>query len=194
MSCIVNKVSGNKNFNIIAMLALTLRERSRKATKAFHYSKPTFNALGVFMITTWLPAENIQIVDSVSDWKQAIRLSSQPLLAKETITEEYITAIFNSHQELGPYYVLAPGLAMPHARPEQGAIKNGLSLLHIKQGVSFDAEANDPVYVVIMLCALSGDEHINMITALADIFSDDERLSALLKASSMESIQSVING
>ncbi|MDY0920757.1 PTS sugar transporter subunit IIA [Leclercia sp. CFBP8987] len=146
------------------------------------------------MITTWLPAENIQIVDSVSDWKQAIRLSAQPLLAKETITEEYIEAIFNSHQELGPYYVLAPGLAMPHARPEQGAIKNGLSLLHIKQGVSFDAEENDPVYVVIMLCALSGDEHINMITALADIFSDDERLSALLKASSIESIQRVING
>lgn len=146
------------------------------------------------MITTWLPAENIQIVDSVSDWKQAIRLSAQPLLAKETITEEYIEAIFNSHQELGPYYVLAPGLAMPHARPEQGAIKNGLSLLHIKQGVSFDAEENDPIYVVIMLCALSGDEHINMITALADIFSDDERLSALLKASSIESIQRVIKG
>ena len=144
------------------------------------------------MITTWLPAENIQIVDSVSDWKQAIRLSAQPLLAKETMTEAYIDAIFNSHQELGPYYVLAPGLAMPHARPEQGAIKNGLSLLHIKQGVSFDAEENDPVYVVIMLCALSGDEHINMITALADIFSDDERLSALLKASSAESIQNVI--
>ncbi|MEB5751464.1 PTS sugar transporter subunit IIA [Leclercia adecarboxylata] len=146
------------------------------------------------MITTWLPVENIQIVDSVSDWKQAIRLSAQPLLAKETITEEYVEAIFKSHQELGPYYVLAPGLAMPHARPEQGAIKNGLSLLHIKQGVSFNADENDPIYVVIMLCALSGDEHINMITALAEIFSDDERLSALLKASTLETIQTVING
>ena len=145
------------------------------------------------MITTWLPMENIQIVDSVSDWKQAIRLSAQPLLAKETITEDYIQAIFNSHQKLGPYYVLAPGLAMPHARPEQGVIKNGVSLLHIKQGVFFDAEENDPIYVVIMLCAISGDEHINMITALADIFSDDKRLSALLKASSMEAIQTVIN-
>ncbi|HDG1706123.1 TPA: PTS sugar transporter subunit IIA [Kluyvera ascorbata] len=146
------------------------------------------------MITTWLPAENIQIVDSVNDWKQAITLSAQPLLAKGAITEGYINAIFNSHQELGPYYVLAPGLAMPHARPEQGAIKNGLSLLHIKQGVSFDADENDPIYVVIMLCALSGEEHINMITALAEIFSDDERLAALLEASSMEAIQSVING
>jgi len=45
-----------------------------------------------------------------------------------------------------------------------------------------------------MLCALSGDEHINMITALAEIFSNDERLSALLKASTLETIQTVING
>lgn len=146
------------------------------------------------MIKTWLPEENIQIVDSVSDWKEAITLSARPLLMKESITEHYISAIFRSHQELGPYYVLAPGLAMPHARPEQGAIKNGLSLLHIKQGVSFKAAENDPIHVVIMLCAISGDEHINMITALADIFSDDKRRSALLKASSTESIQSVING
>lgn len=146
------------------------------------------------MITTWLPTENIQIVDSVCDWKQAITLAAQPLLDKESITQAYIKAILNSHQELGPYYILAPGLAMPHARPEQGGIKNGLSLFHIKQGISFDSEDNDPIYVVIMLCAISGDEHINMITSLADIFSDDERLSALLKASSLEKIQSVING
>ncbi|WP_370613812.1 PTS sugar transporter subunit IIA [Citrobacter portucalensis] len=146
------------------------------------------------MITTWLPPENIQIVDSVCDWKQAITLAAQPLLEKEAITQAYIQAIFNSHQELGPYYVLAPGLAMPHARPEQGGIKNGLSLLHIKQGISFDSQDNDPIYVVIMLCAISGNEHINMITALADIFSNDKRLSALLKASSMEKIQAVING
>lgn len=146
------------------------------------------------MMMTWLPTENIQIVDSVSDWKQAIRLSAQPLLAKEAINEGYLQAIFNSHQKLGPYYVLAPGLAMPHARPEQGAMKNGLSLLHIKQGVYFDAEENDPIHVVIMLSALSGDEHITMITALAGIFSDDERLSALLKASSIETIQAVIIG
>ncbi|MDE9621055.1 PTS sugar transporter subunit IIA [Citrobacter portucalensis] len=146
------------------------------------------------MITTWLPPENIQIVDSVCDWKQAITLAAQPLLEKEAITQAYIQAIFNSHQELGPYYVLAPGLAMPHARPEQGGIKNGLSILHIKQGISFDSQDNDPIYVVIMLCAISGNEHINMITALADIFSNDERLSALLKASSMEKIQAVING
>ncbi len=67
--------------------------------------------------------------------------------------------------------------------------------LHIKKAFLFGSEENDPIYVVIMLCALSGDEHINMITAHGGhFFSDDERLSALLKASSMTKIQAVING
>ncbi|MBA7933304.1 PTS sugar transporter subunit IIA [Klebsiella sp. RHBSTW-00215] len=145
------------------------------------------------MISTWLTEKKIQIVDSVSDWKQAVAISAQPLLADESINEHYIEAIFRSHEELGPYYVLAPGLAMPHARPEQGAKKIGLSLLHIKEGVSFDADENDPIYVVIMLCAVSGDEHIRMITALAEIFCDETRLESLLNASTIEEINSVIN-
>lgn len=145
------------------------------------------------MISTWLTEKKIQIVDSVSDWKQAVAISAQPLLADESINEHYIEAIFRSHEELGPYYVLAPGLAMPHARPEQGAKKNGLSLLHIKEGVSFDADENDPIYVVIMLCAVSGDEHIRMITALAEVFCDEARLESLLNASTIEEINSIIN-
>lgn len=146
------------------------------------------------MISTWLTEKKIQIVDSVSDWKQAITISAQPLLADESINENYVEAIFRSHEELGPYYVLAPGLAMPHARPEQGAKKNGLSLLHIKEGVSFDADENDPIFVVIMLCAVSGDEHIRMITALAEIFCDEACLDGLLKASTKEKINNIING
>ncbi|QXC98686.1 PTS sugar transporter subunit IIA [Klebsiella sp. PL-2018] len=146
------------------------------------------------MISTWLTEKKIQIVDSVSDWKQAITISAQPLLVDESINENYVEAIFRSHEELGPYYVLAPGLAMPHARPEQGAKKNGLSLLHIKEGVSFDADENDPIFVVIMLCAVSGDEHIRMITALAENFCDEACLDGLLKASTKEKINNIING
>jgi PTS system ascorbate-specific IIA component len=54
------------------------------------------------------------------------------------IEPEYVTAIVEQHHTLGPYYVLA-GLAMPHARPEEGAKGLGLSLLKLKQGVSFGA-------------------------------------------------------
>ncbi|MGK3143986.1 PTS sugar transporter subunit IIA [Pantoea sp. C2G6] len=145
------------------------------------------------MLTQWLTPETISIVDHVSDWQTAVRQAARPLLASGAITPAYLDAIFATHAEIGPYYVLTPGLALPHARPEQGACHNGLSLLHIRQGVRFHAAENDPVFVVIMLSALSGDDHIRMITQLAELFSDESRLQQLLVADTLSAIQAVIS-
>lgn len=144
------------------------------------------------MLATWLTPKTIHIVDRVSHWQEALMLAAKPLLADGAITQDYLEAIISTHQSMGPYYVIAPGLALPHARPEQGVRKNGLSLLSIREGVSFESTENDPVTVVIMLCALSGDEHIRMITELAALFSDEDSLQQLLTASSLPAIQAVI--
>lgn len=89
------------------------------------------------MISDWLTPDKINVINTIDTWENAIRLAAEPLLAQEYVTQEYITAILKSHEEIGPYYVLAPGLAMPHARPEEGVLRNGLSLLHITEGVAF---------------------------------------------------------
>lgn len=145
------------------------------------------------MLSNWLFPERINMVEHVSDWQSAVRLAAAPLLDDGTITTGYLDAIFHAHEELGPFYVLAPGLAMPHARPEQGALDNGLSLLHIRQGVVFEADENDPIYVVILLSARNGDEHINMITALAELFCDEHKLHSLLNAQSRADVTALIN-
>ncbi|MDK7156175.1 PTS sugar transporter subunit IIA, partial [Klebsiella pneumoniae] len=49
------------------------------------------------------------------------------------------------------------------------------------------------VYVVIMLCARSGNEHITMIGELAEIFSDQQKLHRLLNADDSKAIQAVID-
>ncbi|MEI2266750.1 PTS sugar transporter subunit IIA [Erwinia sp. CGal63] len=145
------------------------------------------------MLSNWLHPETIQLTESVSNWQEAIRQAAAPLLAREAIAPDYLEAIFRSHAELGPYYVLAPGLAMPHARPEEGALKNALSLLRVNQGVSFASEENDPVYVVILLSAVSGEEHIKMIGELAELFSDDSRLQQLLSATTLPALAAAVS-
>lgn len=144
------------------------------------------------MIRDWLTPDKINVINAIDNWKNAVRLAAEPLLAQGYMAEHYIEAILKSHAELGPYYLLAPGLAMPHARPEQGALRNGLSLLHIKEGISFGSTENDPVYVIIMLCARSGNQHISMIGELAELFSDQQKLERLLKADDIKAIQAVI--
>ena len=105
------------------------------------------------MLKTWLNETTIALRDSVDSWPQALALCAQPLLEQQVISPAYVTAIIEQHHALGPYYVLAPGLAMPHARPEEGANGLGLSLLKLNQGVSFGAGEFDPVDVRVMLAA-----------------------------------------
>ena len=43
---------------------------------------------------------NIQIMDSVSDWKESIRITGKSLLEKNIITENYIKAMIESIEKL----------------------------------------------------------------------------------------------
>ena len=88
------------------------------------------------------------------------------LLANGTIEPSYVAALFRSHEELGPYYVLGPGLAMPHARPEDGVNRLGLGLTVLKTGVNFGSEGNDPIQLLITLAVL-------LLNILARVFFRD---------------------
>ena len=133
------------------------------------------------MLKKWIYDTTIILQDSVESWPQALELCAKPLLDLQVIAPEYVTAIIEQHHTLGPYYVLAPGLAMP------------LSLLKLKQGVSFGAGEFDPVDVIVMLAAPDKHSHIEMISALAELFSSDEDMAELHRANTLEEIKTIID-
>lgn len=90
----------------------------------------------------YFPELSISVIHSTKDWQEAINFSMASLLAKNYISENYIQAIKDSTISNGPYYILAPGVAMPHARPECGALKTRMSLTLLKQGVYFPGMTN----------------------------------------------------
>ncbi|MBL0521081.1 PTS sugar transporter subunit IIA [Aeromonas enteropelogenes] len=145
------------------------------------------------MLATWLHDDTIRLQDRGKDWPQVLELCAKPLLDARIITPEYITAIIEQHCKLGPYYVLAPGLAMPHARPEEGAVGLGLSLLKLQHGVTFGSEDNDPVDLIIMLAAPDKHSHIDMIAALAELFSSDDEMQKMHQATTIEEIKDIIS-
>lgn len=144
------------------------------------------------MLSKWIFDATITLRRSVEEWPQALEVCARPLLEAGVIAPEYVTAIVEQHAKLGPYYVLAPGLAMPHARPEEGARGLGLSLLKLEQGVSFGSEEFDPVDIIIMLAAPDKHSHIEMISALAELFSSDEDMEQLHQAKTLEEIKTII--
>ena len=69
---------------------------------------------------------NIQIMEKVKDWKESIKIASQPLLEDNYIKSDYITAMISNIEKFGFYIVITDKVALPHSRPENGALKTGL--------------------------------------------------------------------
>lgn len=144
------------------------------------------------MLQKWLKKDYIQIVENCRNWKDAIEKCGIPLIKNDVINIDYIKAIYSSHEAVGPYYVLAPRIAMPHARPEEGALKMGLSLLVVKNGVNFDSEENDPIYLIILLAAKDNDSHIEMIASLSELFFNEENINEIISCNDTEEIYEFI--
>ncbi len=144
------------------------------------------------MLSSWLNDANIQLATSMDDWQQALEYCARPLLETGIITPGYLEAIQKQHRLLGPYFVLAPGLAMPHARPEEGVLATGLALLKLEHGVVFGSDEYDPVDLIILLAAADSHSHIDALAALAELFSSTADLARLHSATSREEIKSII--
>ena len=104
----------------------------------------------------------------------------------------YTEAMIDVVRDMGPYIVLAPGLAMPHARPEMGAKQVGAALVTLEKPIDFGSPENDPVSVAVFLCAPNKDEHIQLLTDIATLFEDEEFLDAAVNFESLEDVQSFL--
>ena len=144
------------------------------------------------MLQKYLTEDFIQIFPNASDWRDAVSKSCQPLLDHQTIEPSYIKAIFRSHEKLGPYYVVGPGIAMPHARSEDGVNKLSIALTVIKSGVAFHSKENDPVKILLTLAATSSNSHINVIQHLAELFMNENDIKHICSADNTKQILDII--
>jgi PTS system ascorbate-specific IIA component len=88
--------------------------------------------------------------------------------------------------------VIAPGVAIPHARPENGAKRVGLSLAVLSEPVEFGSKENDPVDLVFGFTTTDSDSHLELIQALANFIEKEENCQALRDAETVEEVLEII--
>ncbi len=141
-----------------------------------------------FALTELLPRERIRLDVQVDDWQDAIREAGKLLLETDAVRFEYIDAMIKVAQELGPYIVIAPGVALPHAATEAGAKHTALSLVKLAQPVFFGNRDNDPVRLVFGLAAIDHKAHIVALQALAEIFTSKQLMDQLFRADTVDAV------
>lgn len=145
------------------------------------------------MITDMLKKENIQIIDSIPDWREAIRVSVQPLVDTGYVESRYIDGIIANTEELGPYYVLVDDVALIHGRPEQGVLEKQLAVTIVKEPVAFAEDGSHKARLLVTLAATDGEAHIDVMRALAELFMDADKIEQLVNSTDVDTVYQIFS-
>ena len=123
----------------------------------------------------------------------ALSASVDLLVAADVVEPRYYQAILDGVAEHGPYFVIAPGLAMPHGRPEEGVKKTGFALVTLKKPLIFNHEDNDPVDILITMAAVDATTHQEVgIMQIVNLFDDEANFDRLRACRSEQEVLDLI--
>lgn len=140
---------------------------------------------------------SILLKADVSTWQEAIKLGTDMLVASKAINPSYYNAIISCVKKMGPYIIIAPNFAMPHARPEDGVNRTAFALVTLNTPVYFEGE-DQPVDVLVTLAGSTSDEHMQGLMEVTQILDDEDSptgidLDKLRACNSKEDVYAVID-
>ncbi len=145
------------------------------------------------MLEDAINSKSIKIGAEAGNWQAAVELCGNLLVTAGIAEERYVGAMVRTVEEMGPYVVIAPGVAIPHARPEDGALEVGISLMRLREPVEFGSEENDPVDLLFGFATTGSDAHVELMRDLANFMSEQENLEKLREAQTTEDVMEVLS-
>lgn len=141
--------------------------------------------------------DSILLGASANNWQDAVKLGTDMLVKSGAIQAKYYDAIINCVKSMGPYIIIAPGFAMPHARPEDGVNRTAFALVTLKEPVLFDGE-DEPVSVLITLAGSDSDKHMAGLMEVTQVLEDENNetginLDKFIQCHSKDEIYDVID-
>lgn len=127
-------------------------------------------------------------------WQEAVKLGVDLLVKADVVEPRYYQAILDGVEQFGPYFVIAPGLAMPHGRPEEGVKKTGFALVTLKTPLVFNHEDNDPVDILITMAAVDANTHQEVgIMQIVNLFDDEANFDRLRACRTAQEVLDLID-
>ncbi|SDS07005.1 PTS system, mannitol-specific IIA component [Paenibacillaceae bacterium GAS479] len=132
-----------------------------------------------------LNASLIKLNVQVADKWEAVRMAGQLLVDGGHVEEGYVAKMIEREQALSTY--MGSGLAIPHGTNEGKALikSTALSMLQVPGGVDFGGD--EPAVLVVGIAAQNG-EHMDILTSVAMVCSEEENMERIRTAQSAEEI------
>ncbi|MDU0344462.1 PTS sugar transporter subunit IIA [Microbacterium sp. KSW2-29] len=137
-----------------------------------------------------LRIESVRIHPGSATREEAMKEAADLLQATGSVTEAYFAAMQQREETVSTY--MGNELAIPHGTNEtkQAILASGLSVVRYDGGVDWGGE---PVTFVIGIAG-KGDEHLEILSQIAILFSEEDDVARLKAASSPEELYEALAG
>jgi PTS system ascorbate-specific IIA component len=137
---------------------------------------------GEIRLASLLTERTVRTQAQARDWEDAADQVGRLLVDDGSVEPGYPDAMKRVLREMGPYAVIAPGIVLLHARPEDGVRRACLGLVTLATPVEFGHSQTDPVDLVFALGATDKKAHISALQQLARLLGQPEALARLRAA------------
>lgn len=127
-----------------------------------------------------LAIERIQLQATAVDKADAIRQAGKLLVDSGCVKAGYVDGMLAREETMSTY--LGNGVSIPHGQYDnrEDILQTGISVLQIPAGVEW--EDGEKAYLIIGIAA-SSDEHIGVLSNLAEVIEDEELTLTLSQTS-----------
>ena len=103
-----------------------------------------------------------------------MRKAYEPMVQHGYITQNYVEETISSVRIVGPYIVITKHVALPHVKPEAGALSVALGVGVLNHAIEFGNRDNDPVKYIFSLSATDNQTHLCAMAELLELFNKPE--------------------
>ena len=139
-------------------------------------------------ISRIIPEKYAQFNLVIDDWREAIKVASQPLVKSKKIKQAYISDMIRVVETLGNYMVFIPEIAFVHAPPEN-VIDNGVSLLTLKEPLDFGVKNKVTIKAIVVL---ANKEESKSLVSLVNILMKGSNVDKFKSATKYEEIKKLV--
>ena len=135
--------------------------------------------------------ESILTGQSFSSKEEATIMAGELLLENGYIEKEYIDSMLEKLDTQSFATYIGNGVAIPHGMADGSKFvrHTGISVIQVPEGILW----NEEVAYVIVGIAANSDDHMGVLSALADAIEDEEDAKKLWRESSAENIYNLLS-
>ncbi|MCA0993533.1 PTS mannitol transporter subunit IIA [Bacillus hwajinpoensis] len=137
-----------------------------------------------------LSTENVLLNETAATKEEAIRMAGQILVDNGYVDESYLEQMQEREKITTTY--MGNSVAIPHGTEDaKKAVKHsGLSIIQLREGVDF---GDGNIAKIIIGIAGKDNEHLEILSQIAIVCSEEENVEELIQADSKETLISMFN-